>query len=254
LADASPAQVFVAYMDRALTLLFFGLAVAGGIRRLRQGHWDLPAILLVISPLPLLPANGYGGEMGFRVFFFTLPFLSFFLALLFYPSLTAGRSWRTTLLTLAVSLVLLTCFVFSYYGKERQYYFTPQELEANQYIDSVAPEGALLMNGSWGWPLQYKNYELYDYFALTETTRNERLELLADPEGIIWERMASYPAAYLIISRSQKARVDMTGVMPAGALDDIEQRLLQSPSFQVLYSNEDARVFVLAGSDRGVNP
>jgi hypothetical protein len=55
----------------------------------------------------------------------------------------------------------------------------------------------------------------------------------------------NHQAAYLLITRSQKAESEMTGVLPAGTLEMVEQTLLQSPQFDVVFSNGDATIFTL---------
>lgn len=247
LSAASPGQVLVAQMNRGLTAAVIVLALLGGLRRLRHGYWDLPFALLVIAPVPMLVANAYGGEVVFRIYLFALPFLSFFAAALLYPQPTAGTSWRTIVLTVLLSNALWFGFSFGYYGKEKQYYFTPNEVAAAEFVNDTAPPGTLLMDGSWIWPLQYRNYELFQYQSIVTLPKERRSAILDDPVGTLSQllRDSKYPAVYLIITRSQKASVDMTGWLPAGSLDRIEQALLQSPQFELLFSNEDAKVFSL---------
>lgn len=251
LAAVSPGQAFVALMDRSLSVAVWALAIAGAVRRLRLGFWDLPAALLAVTPFPILAANAYGGEMVFRVYFFALPFVTFFAAALLYPHPRSGASWRTPVLTVCLTCTLLVGFLFSYYGKDRQYYFRTSEIDAAEYILHVAPVGSLLVDGSWNWPLQYKNYELYQYMSLASLTRDQRLDLIADPAGTLADIMSPYPAAYFSVTRSQEANVDATGLMPPGTLEKIKQALLQSPEFQVVYQNSDAVVFTLARGPDG---
>ena len=40
--------------------------------------------------------------------------------------------------------------------------------------------------------------------------------------------------------------MDELGAMPAGALEGVEQALLRSREFELLFGNDDAKVFVLA--------
>ncbi|HEY8283017.1 MAG TPA: hypothetical protein VIJ28_01390, partial [Chloroflexota bacterium] len=97
----------VAFMGRVLTASACCLAFLGFLRRLHHGYWDLACVLLALAPIPMLAANSYGGEMLFRVYFFALPFMAFFVASLVYPSEEAGRSWRTPALAIVMSGGLL---------------------------------------------------------------------------------------------------------------------------------------------------
>jgi hypothetical protein len=49
----------------------------------------------------------------------------------------------------------------------------------------------------------------------------------------------------VIVTRSQKAAIDMIGRMPAGSLSYIEQALVQSGKFTALFQNEDAAIYIL---------
>ena len=61
----------------------WGLALIGALRLLRRdSRYRIPAAL-VLAPLPLLPAQTYGGEMLLRVELFALPFTAFFAAAAF---------------------------------------------------------------------------------------------------------------------------------------------------------------------------
>jgi hypothetical protein len=254
LSLASPGQRFVANMGRGLTVFLWGLALLGSIRRLRQGYWDLSCTLLAIAPFFMFAGNSYGGEMVFRVYLFSLPFMAFCAAALLYPSPASGTSWRMAAVTVLLSGTLLIGFYFAYYGKERQYYFTQNEVDAAHYLYNVAPAGSLLVEGSRNYPSQFQNYEFHTYVPIAREPQESRSNVIDHPVEVLsrWMNNRQYSAAYLIITRSQKAESDMLGVMPAGSLDRIEQALMQSREFKVIYGNEDAKIFVLANGANGV--
>jgi hypothetical protein len=247
LSISSPGQALVARMDRALTALVIVLGILGFVRRLRAGKWDLPAILLALTPLPML-AVPYGGEIIFRVYYFALPFLAFFAAGLFMPSPQVGRSIRSGVLVLATSCVMLVGFGFGYYGKELINYFPGEEVAAANYIADHAKPGTLIYSAAWDWPLQARNYEDFRYESFTSFEESYREQIEKDPVNTIAKEMANFPSAYLIITDSQKADVNMTGIMPAGSLDRIQADLTTSGRFRVVYRNADAVVFTLAGA------
>ena len=254
MAGVSEGQVLVSWMDRGLSASVWLLGLVGSVRRLRRGHWDLAAVLLALAPLVMLAANSYGGEIIFRVYLFGLAFVSFFVAAIWYATPTSGTSWRTPVTTALVTCLLLVGFLFSYYGKEHQYHFSPQEVQAANYLLDVAPRGSLIVDGVWNWPWDFKNYEFYDRYTLGSVSIAERKRALANPVSFVRRLMLGYPMAYLVITSSQKAIIDETGKMPRGSLDTIEQALEHSPSFEVVYSNRDAKIFILAPSVRGGTP
>lgn len=251
LARASFGQQVIAKVGRGLSVFLWGLALLGGIRRLGQGYWDLSVIALAVAPFNMFAANSYGGEILFRIYFFSLPFMVFFAAALLYPSLTHGRSWRTAVMTVLISGVLLGGFFFPYYGKDRQYYFTENEVAAGQFLYDIAPRNALFIEGTRSYPTLFRDYEYHTHLALSRESEEAQSEFLEHPVETFTRWMSDtsrYPAAYVIITRSQKAEVDMIGDMPVGSLDQMEQTLLQSPAFEVIYENEDARIFTLSNA------
>ena len=239
-------------MARTLTGFLWGLALLGGIRRLRQGYWDLSAILLAIAPFVMLFGSPYGGEILFRVYFFALPCMAFFAAALLYPSPTFGISWKKTGLTVLLSSVLLTGLLFAHFGKDRHYHFTQNEVDAAHYVYNVAQPGTLLIEGSRNYPSQFHNYEYFTYVPIALEPEESRQNVVDYPVETLsrWMRSSKYKEAYLIITRSMKVEMDATGQMSPGSLDSIEQALLQSPEFKVIFKNVDAKIFTLTESAR----
>ena len=145
-----------------------------------------------------------------------------------------------------VSAALTVGLLFAYYGKEEMFYFSKQEVSAAEYIEQNAQKGALIYSGSWDWPLIIHDYENYQYEAITDFSDAYQRQTMQSPVATISEEMSNYTSAYFILSRSQNAIVDNTGELPAGSLEKIEDELLHSPRFKVIYQNSDAVVFTLA--------
>jgi hypothetical protein len=249
LAKASASQVVVAWMGRGLVVAVAALGVAGAIRRFRHGGVDLRPIVLVAVPVLLVVGGNYDGEALFRVYLFGLPFAAFLGAHVWFPSPAAGRSRRTTLAAVVTALILLSAFLFAYLGKERQYYFTTDEVAAAEYVYTTAPEGSLLVEGTRNYPGQFVNYERFVYVPIDREPEATHARILADPVAVMddWLDSPDYPAGYLIITRSQKAEIAATGSLPSGALDRIEEELRASPLFQTVVDTPDAVVFTIAG-------
>ena len=146
-----------------------------------------------------------------------------------------------------LSAALLFGLLFAYYGKEKQYYFTKNEVEAAKYLYDSAPAGSLLIEGSRNYPSQFRNNEFFTYVPLAREMEEVRVEAAAHPVELFsrWLDNDRYAATYLIITRSQKATVDILGLMPVGALDAIE-RYLDKDGKQLL---EEMRGLVEAKND-----
>ncbi len=270
---ASPGQQLIAKVDRSLSLAAWGLGLMGLVRRYRRGHWDLLAASLSVAPLPMLALNGYGGEMLFRVYLFSLPFIAYLAAELFYPDIQSGRTVKTPLSATLLSFALLPGFLFGYYGKERMYYFSPNEVAAADYVFNIAPKGALIIDGTWDWPRQSVNYDLYNFISIVGFSDADTAKIINNPASEFARLMDDaslssvytspaqpvdkmdeqpnqeatreandYPAAYLVITRSQIAEAEMTGILPADWLRNLPRILSQSDNFQVIFSNADATV------------
>lgn len=253
LGQASTGQWLVATIGRALSIFLWALAFFGLIRRYRSGKWDLTAALLLIAPFSMLVGNSYGGEMLFRIYLFTVPFAAFFAAALLYPTLREGNTYKTVLMSSLLSVIMLIGFHFAHFGKEQQYYFTQNEVEAAQFMHTIAPPNSLLIEGERNYPSQFLKYEFYTYLSIARESLETRQEIIADPVKVLtrWMSNEGYSKSYLIITRSQKAGIDMLGDMPRGSLDQIEQTLIASPNFEIIYENEDARIFTLKEEANG---
>ena len=247
LAEASSGQRAVAVIDRALTLGVWVLGGLGFARLMWHRRLDLSAGVLALAPFGMLAANAYGGEILFRVYFFSLPFFALLAAGLFYPRLTAGTSRLTGAATALVSVAMLAGLLVGYYGKERQNYFTPAEVRAARHLYTGAEPGSLLVSGVNNYPWAFENYERYTYLSLADLLPDDRREAIAMPAETIAEiaRKDEVPCAYVVITSSEKAAVDMTGVMPAGSLTRIERALAASPAYQVALRNASATIFAL---------
>ena len=252
-AQLSFGQRVVSLMGRGLTALVWLLALLGGLRRLRHGQRDRIPFLILASVLVLPLINDYGGEILFRVYLFALPATAFFAAAAIFPSQTSGLSRRAAWASAALSVVLFTGFLFAYYGKDRHYYFTPQEVEATRYLYSTAPPNSLLIEGTRNYPAQFLNYENFTYVPIEREPRDSWQRVVDDPVTVLarWLDNNKYAATYLLITRSQKAEVDQLSALPPGSLDKIEQALLKSSEFRIVFRNEDAIIFALAPATGG---
>jgi hypothetical protein len=252
-APLSLGQRIVVLAGRGLSAFLWGIAFLGGVRLLCYRRFDLLAMFLAAFPLFMLALYAYGGEMLFRSYLFSLPFMAFFAAASIYPTPASSTSWKTVIVTALVSCIFLVGFSFAYYGKEQQSYFTQNEVDAAQYLYKVAPKGSLLIEGSWNHPSRFRNYEAYTYISIMDELQMGETDVVVQPADVLsewirdgkyqWVRNEEYSAVYVVITRSQKAFVDLLGFMPRGSLDYIEQSLVQDERFEMIYGNEDAKIF-----------
>jgi hypothetical protein len=199
----------------------------------------VPALLVVIT--------GFGGEVLLRAFLFAAPFVAFNAATAIIPHVDRRFGARATVATAVLTAVLMPGFLLGYYGKERQNYFTPAEVQAVTWVSEHARPGSLLVEGSRNYPTQFKNYENFTYVPIDREPEESWRPIIADPAGVLsaWLRNPRYAESYVLITRSQKIEVDTQGSMPVGSLQSIESALRRSPEFRVAFDTGDATVFVL---------
>ncbi len=248
LSHASRGQVIVAQVDRLLSAAMWFLALIGGARRWRARRTDLPLLLLALSPLPLIVANSYGGEMVFRVYLFALPFVAFLAAASLFPNPGSGRSRSFPAVLTCFTVVLIGASLVSYYGEEQVNYFSPQEVEASAWLYAHAPAGSLIVGPSGDLPWDYKNIESYHHYWFALDTPKGRQAVLARPVASLRADLTdrAYPASFLVFTRAQAAEVDTTGLMPAGSIAGIERAVMASGLFRVVYANREATIVTTA--------
>jgi hypothetical protein len=199
----------------------------------------------------MLVLSSYGGEILFRVFFFALPFMAFYVGAL-VPGDAQGRfRWLQWLVTAGLSALLITGFLFAYYGHEDSNYFPPDEVAAAEYLDAVVPPGSLVVEVTPNYPSRYSRYEEYTYIPLIAWPRgnveesenaytlDQIVEMMADPR---------YTDAYLIVSHGQLATLSVPGLQ---SIVDIQREIEESSQFEVVYQSPNAEIYTLAARDPG---
>ncbi|MFE2868125.1 glycosyltransferase family 2 protein [Embleya sp. NPDC059259] len=253
LGSAEPGQVLVARVDRALTVGVVVLAAAALIRRPRLRR--SPATRLAIAPLPLLAAGAYGGEIIFRVYLFALPAVAFLIASWLAPLFgDRGRPRPRALLLPVVFALLLTGFVFGYYGKERQNHFGDGEIAARQWLGTVSAPGDLIVAATNNFPGAYADYERQQHRWFAMETPTLRAGVVHDPIAGLTALADEYPGstAYLFLTAGQRAECEQTGLLPAGALERMDRALAAAPRFTLLRRDRDAVIYRIDPSTRPI--
>ncbi len=151
-----------------------------------------------------------------------------------------------TAIVAGVCIVLLASFLFTRYGNERMDYMTNAEVAGVRYLYSIAQPNSIFIEGWDGTPWQFQDYEKYDTYSMTDTDALYEAVATRNVNTIVQfiESKKHSSSAYLIFTRSQKATADATSGLPPGALDRLEQSLIASGKFEMLYSNPDAQILI----------
>lgn len=240
----SDGQRIVSLAGRSIVAIIAIAAVGGGLVRLSRGYRDGITALLALVPLPLAVSTSYGGEILFRIYFFALPFLSFFAAALVFPT---PKSRLNLFKALALGLGLMAAsaaFVVANNGKDAQYRFTASEVAAALWLYGGAEPNTLLIEGADTYPSQFQNHENLIYVPLTHELPAIGGALSSDPAGLLGDWLQSHDGpAYAIFTRSQNAYYEAMNLLGGTSLSDVIAGLLASPDLEVVFAGEDAVVF-----------
>jgi hypothetical protein len=247
----SPEHTAVVFVRLAMSAAVWLLAGLGTLRRLRLGYWDVSAALLGALPFGMILLQSYGGELILRVYLFSLPFVAFLAAALFY-STPERVSLRRSVFITAVTMLLMVSMIVARYGNERSEFIAPPELAAVDYLVETAGEDALIVSMNGNSPLGYRDLERRQLvFAFDLFREPMPAELPASTISAFseWVREAAREETYLWISRSQVAAAEMFGRSEPGALDALIERLRHQPGFAVLRSDDDSIIFAVEPSE-----
>lgn len=268
-------HTIIAKLRIYMSMFIWGFAFLGAVVRILNKKKDASLVLLAVMPFPLFIAQPYGGEMLLRSYMFSLPAMCFFCSALFYSSPIAALrrvpvlrrislsffqrpTWQNISLV-AVNLILISGFLFTRYGNERDDYMTYAEFNGVNYLYSIAPAHSLFMTSWLGGPWQFKDYEKYTFDALGGTDATSADIQNVNIPGVIKAMQTdqenvppnSGAKSYLVFTRSELATFNATSGLPAGRLAQLETAVSKSGDFNLIYRNTDVQIYALASSAQG---
>jgi hypothetical protein len=250
LGTAAPGQVVVGWVDRGLSGGVFLLGVACLV--LRSWTRRTPVAWLFFSPLPLLAANAYGGEMLFRAYLFSLPYAAFLIGALLRPTRRSRAAppvrWPRLRVVIVPGLLLalLAGLFFGYDSKEAMNYYSADEVAAARAMVEAAPPGAVIVGVTGSVPGIDERYEDHPEVRLVSTPAATQHLLVADPVAGLRESVGFVPPgtpAYLIVSRGQTWECRLTGELPGDTVARLADAAAVAPGFTLVYRNADAAVY-----------
>ncbi len=241
--QGSPGHLLVVRLRVVLTVAILALAALGGLRRLWSRHWDIELAILAVAPFGLLALQAYGGEILLRAYFFALPAAVFFTAAAFYPHARVRSAWPTIGAVGLVSIVLAGGFLVARYGNERMDAYSAAEVAAVRYLYSVATPGSLIVTGTWNAPVQFQDYEKFEYRELPL-----RVILDQDPAEMAWATLQQSQSTqtYILLTETEGSYAELFYGLTPDDWARFEEALSQSDRFKLLFANSDARILVPA--------
>lgn len=240
--NGSPDHILVVRARVALTLGVILFAGVGLWRRWRLGHRDLVPVLMIGGAFALLPMQPYGGEMLLRCYFFALPFLALLAGFWIYPEASRRLAVQKAVAVLALTAILLPALFLTRYGNARIEQFTSAELAAVERTYELADPGAQLFAVASNVPWRFTEYEQHSTHIIMYSW--QETPSVTDVATHIQNYAAETPAGgFVIIGESQLAYLEMFGVMPLDAVDQVLTELVTVHGWQQVYRDGTAAVF-----------
>jgi len=236
--SGSEGHVLVVQIRVVATLLVWTFAALGALRRYRWGNLDLEAVTLAAVPFGLMLFQAYGGEILLRVYLFSLPFVAFLAAGLFFPS--PGRPFSpsaTRVLAITLSLLLIVLYVTKH-GNEQADYVSANELAGLDRLYAVAPAGSTLGAITSSSPMRYRNLELYRYRLVPSEF------LFGGADDVLARLDSDGSCRYLFVSHSQQATMALFNGITGTEWQAAESKLTASGDFERIFENADASIYL----------
>ncbi|WP_030452340.1 lipopolysaccharide biosynthesis protein [Herbidospora cretacea] len=260
ISSTNPERLVVLYTRLAITGVILGLAGLGLLRRLKKGIGDRVVFVMMVVPVLSLAMLSYGGELGLRVYLFTLPATSILVAYLFYPGLPSKVPPKRRFPVLATLRPVVACalvlglagaFLLARFGNEKYEWTSPQERAAIDYIYEQDLETTrilyLVPEGDGGSSISW---------SLTGVERVRQIRATAgrDPykvDNVVEQLRDAGPGSFILATRSQEASLEIDANYPADWGPKIRVSLAQHPDLKTLVWNDDAAVYALKEQPTG---
>ncbi len=136
-----PAAGLASVAARAVSLLIVLIATAEIVRRVRKRRLDATPVLLAIVPALIVGIQSYGGEVLFRAYLFSLPWLAFLVASWIINQGSSPLRRRSIRLAL-VSFVLAATMLVAYFGLDLGNRIDRGDVQAAVWYEKNAPAGS----------------------------------------------------------------------------------------------------------------
>jgi hypothetical protein len=108
-------------------------------------------------------------------------------------------------------------------------------------VYSQAEPGSQIVAGDETLPWRYTRYNDYKYETIERSIRTNNLNSVVEVMS-----QKRYTQSYLILTRSEQAAAEVYLGWEVGVWERFQAAVMNSPKFKLIYSNADAKVFVLA--------
>lgn len=223
--------------------VIFVLAIIGFFVSRKTRADRIAAAVLMLTPVATIAGQPYGGEAGLRAFLFSLPGALCLAAM----ALTSVRLGLRPVLVGVLTAALIPAFVIARWGNELSELVRPGEISAMNALYKIAPPGATMMSLTPQITWDYEDIGQYHYES------SNFLQFAAGPASVpspsrlvpgLGSQLARNPyGGYLIITLSQLEYGQLAYGLPASWGPDVEQQLMRSHLFRLIYSNSVSQIY-----------
>ena len=252
LTGSTPTHLLALHVRVALTVIVIGLAVLGALRRWLWGMSDRVLLALLAMPPLVVAVQSYGGEIGLRVYLFTLPAACPLAACLFFPDPQSGRTawrpaWPTLLALAACALVLPTGFFVARYGNEAFEQIPASELAATNWIYAHDAQGSRVLwlsnapqiDVTPEMPWEYKDQDKVVYIPVQAPPNPGQVS------GLVSALRSDGPGSYLIMAQTEVAALQQTASYEPGWAERFNAAMSAASGVRVAFSTSSAVVYTL---------
>ncbi|CAM3528666.1 hypothetical protein [Deinococcus frigens] len=246
-------HLLIVTITRVMSLLLWGVAFLGGLRGLWQKQLDWRAVLLALTPFPMLVLGSYGGEMLLRIYLFSLPFMAYLAATAVFSPGASRPGHRSAAAALALQAVLLCGYFFAQFGNELTNRVGAYDVRAAQYLYAHArPQSVIATVTINNFPLKLEgNYAEFDHqFLVDDQLDRNRVLTGKDYRRVLqYGRDTGAPAVYFVISNDQKVYGKKFRLLAPGAFDSVAQSIREDPDARVFYRKEQTVIYEIPLSE-----
>jgi hypothetical protein len=217
-------------------------AMVGLLRQWRARRTDFGLAALAASPVLLMAANSYGGEILLRVTLFSLPFLAALGAFAFWRESSTGRSvWWSALAFCLAGSVLVPVFVIARYGNEAYERVYTDDIAAWDFVVDQAPSGARVVVPDFAGPWRYRGLMALDYRLYSDEIGGP-LEVDALDELIAEGASSDDDVGFLILGTASAQYRQVAEGYPDDWQDELVDDLLVTGRYEVVFTAGETRV------------
>lgn len=232
-----------------LSLVIFYLKYSKQKKKIINSRIFMFTILLILLVLgfTVILINVYSDELFQRMYLYSIPVISSFIALVFYNKSLNRKKLSTLFLSF---IILFGLFIPAKFGNEKFDILYKGEIEAIEYIDENYPNTPLLGISKAITQLNCYNCHRYYYLKLDNGSTQD---IYVEWDNILGQYVViseisfdiSFNNSHIVfLSKSYLNRAEIFDFQEELQYNTIFNHLTQSEEYSLIYSNEDALVFL----------